>query len=101
MDVYPTRRSCGYEDWVYAATRKNAVTAELDEDNVYLEKGWEFFGFPIPRNGAEAIRNHKYEPASEGTIAHAAGAEGADGRLRHGAELRQRVQGAPADSDRG
>jgi hypothetical protein len=72
MDVYPTRRSCGYQDWIYAATRKNAVTAELDEDDVHLEKGWHPFLFPIPRNGAEAIWNHKYEPGSEGTIAHAA-----------------------------
>jgi hypothetical protein len=72
MDVYPTRRSCGYADWIYAATRKNAVTAQLDEDDVHLEKGWHPFLFPIPRNGAEAIWNHQYEPSSGGAIAHAA-----------------------------
>jgi hypothetical protein len=66
MDVYPTRRSCGYPDWVYDATRKNATTAELDADQVYLASGWHPILFPIPQSGAEAIWNHQYAFFTEG-----------------------------------
>ena len=52
MDVYPTHRSCGYPKWIYDATRKNATTASLDADQVFLEKGWHPFLFPIPTSGA-------------------------------------------------
>ena len=34
MDVYPTRRSCGYPQQVYDNTRKNATGAKLAEDSV-------------------------------------------------------------------
>ncbi len=59
MDVYPTRRSCGFPEWIYQETKKNAATAELDQDRVYLKNGWHGFLFPVPSNGAEAIWNHK------------------------------------------
>ena len=39
---------------------------------MYKRQGWHPFLFPIPRNGAEAIWNHKYEPSSGGAIARAA-----------------------------
>jgi hypothetical protein len=70
MDVYPTRRSCGYPEWVYQATRKNATTAELDADQVYLAKGWNSILFPIPNNGAEIMFNHQYAFFTEGKVEH-------------------------------
>ncbi len=68
MDIYPTRRSCGHPDWIYEATRKNATTARLDQDRVYLVAGWHPVLFPIPQNGAEAIWNHIYSFVSEGWV---------------------------------
>jgi hypothetical protein len=59
MDVYPSRRSCGYPEWIYEESKRNAGIAELDEDQVYLKNGWHGFLFPIPNNGAEIIWNHK------------------------------------------
>jgi hypothetical protein len=72
MEVYPTRRSCAYPDWVYGATRTNAITAELDANQVFLAEGWHPFLFPIPQNGAEAIWNHQYSFLAEGMIDHIA-----------------------------
>lgn len=68
MNVYPTRRSCGYPEWVYEATRRNATTASLGPDQVYLVSGWHSFLFPIARNGSEAIWNHQYSYFTEGKI---------------------------------
>jgi len=68
MDVYPTRRSCAFPDWIYEATRRNAESARLDADQVYLKKGWHPFLFPLPRNGAEAIWNHMFAFLSKGKI---------------------------------
>jgi hypothetical protein len=68
MDIYPTRRSCGYPDWVYETTRKNATRAKLDDDRIYLVDGWHPFLFPIPKDGAEAIWNHTYSFVSKGWI---------------------------------
>lgn len=68
MDVYPTRRSCGYPDWVYEATKRNATTAELDAEQVYLKSGWHSFLFPIPKSGAQVMWNHQYSYFTEGKI---------------------------------
>jgi hypothetical protein len=68
MDVYPTRRSCAYPEWIYAATRRNATEGRLSDDGVYLRAGWHAFLFPLPRNGAEAIWNHQYAFFSQGKI---------------------------------
>jgi hypothetical protein len=68
MDVYPTRRSCAFPQWIYDATRRNAERARLDADQVYLESGWHPFLFPLPRNGAEAIWNHQFAFLSEGKV---------------------------------
>jgi hypothetical protein len=68
MDVYETRRSCAYPEWVYEATKRNAVSAELDAEQVYLAKGWHPYLFPIPQSGAEAIWNSQYAYFAEGKI---------------------------------
>jgi hypothetical protein len=67
MDVYPTRRSCGYPEYVYERTRVNAREAQLGDDGWTLKKG---IGagvlFPLPKNGAEAVWNHKMRYQGEG-----------------------------------
>ncbi len=59
MNVYATRRSASFPEWVYAAVRENATRAR-----VVLEGKGSVTGarigppFPIPRSGLEAIWNH-------------------------------------------
>jgi hypothetical protein len=71
MDVYPTRRSCGFPDFVYERTKTNAREAKLAANGWGLEKG---IGaavlFPIPKTGAEAMWNHKLRYMGEGRIEH-------------------------------
>jgi hypothetical protein len=71
MDVYPTRRSCGYPDFVYERTRINAKEAHVVAGGWGLEKG---IGaavlFPIPKIGAEAMWNYKVRYMGEGRIEH-------------------------------
>lgn len=67
MDVYPTRRSCGFADFVYERTRTNAREAKLADNGWGLEKA---LGaavlFPMPKSGAEAVWNHKLRYMGEG-----------------------------------
>jgi hypothetical protein len=61
MDIYPTQRSCGYPDIINERTKKNATLAKLTtdgKDNLAAALGGAF-PFPIPKNGAEAVWNHK------------------------------------------
>ncbi|MYN44768.1 DUF1329 domain-containing protein [Pseudoduganella sp. FT93W] len=71
MDIYPTHRSCGYPDFFYDRTRKNAANAKL-ADNGYeiAEAIGAAVPFPLPRNGAEVIWNHKLNWKGEGFVAH-------------------------------
>lgn len=59
MDIYPSRRSASYPEWVYSAIIKNAAEAEV----ITKGKGGVINAkvsspFPIPSNGIEAIWNH-------------------------------------------
>lgn len=69
MDVYPTRRSCGFPDFVYERSKTNARESRLAGNGWGLEKG---IGaavlFPIPKSGAEAVWNHKIRYMGEGRI---------------------------------
>lgn len=71
MDVYPSRRSCGFPDFVYERTKVNAKEARLAANGWGLEKA---IGaavlFPIPKTGAEAVWNHKLRYMGEGRIEH-------------------------------
>lgn len=70
MDVYPTRRSCGYPDSVYGQTKTNATLAKLSadgKDNLAQAVGGGF-PFAIPKNGAEAVWNHRLRWQGEGRI---------------------------------
>ena len=69
MEVYPTRRTCGYPEAVYTNTRKNATTAKLAANGYDLEKAVSGgIPFPIPANGAEAMWNYKLRWLGEGRI---------------------------------
>lgn len=65
MHVYPTRRSASFPDWVYEATKRQALNAELcagwDTDGVvclqnHVDGGG--YPFPIPKNAFEVGWNH-------------------------------------------
>ncbi len=58
MNVYQTRRSCGYPDFVYAATRNNAETGELVDSGSGVADAIMGFPFPIPNNALEIVWNH-------------------------------------------
>lgn len=57
LDVYPTHRTAVAPQWVYDNTLKNATQATLKGDA--LEGAYGGIPFPIPKNGIEAMWNHK------------------------------------------
>lgn len=70
MDIYPTHRSCGYPDSVYGQTKVNATLAKLTgdgKDNLEKAVGGGF-PFAIPKNGAEAVWNHRLRWQGEGRV---------------------------------
>ncbi|MRV71960.1 DUF1329 domain-containing protein [Duganella sp. FT92W] len=73
MDVFQSRRSCGYPDFFYERTKKNAASARLGANgNDIAEALGAAVPFPVPHNGAEAVWNHKLHWRGEGfTITHA------------------------------
>ena len=58
MNVYPTRRSAAYPDFVYAAVAENAETAQVAEGNGGVRNSHVSSPFPHPKDGLEAIWNH-------------------------------------------
>ncbi|MEK6789768.1 MAG: DUF1329 domain-containing protein [Pseudomonadota bacterium] len=58
MNIYPTVRTGFFPDQIYAATKKNATSAQLQgtDDLTGAAIG---FPFPIPKTGAEVIWNHR------------------------------------------
>jgi hypothetical protein len=58
MPVYPTRRSASFPEGVYAAVKRNAVRAHLTGTDS-LSGAVTGPAFPMARNGAEAIWNHR------------------------------------------
>ena len=58
MNVYPTRRSAAYPDFVYAAVSENAETAQVAEGDGGVRNSHVSSPFPQPKNGLEAIWNH-------------------------------------------
>jgi hypothetical protein len=57
LDVYTTHRTAMAPQWVYDNTAKNALAAKLDGDIPSGAYGG--IPFPIPKNGLEAMWNHK------------------------------------------
>lgn len=58
MNVYQTRRTASYPQYVYDATKKIAANAELVEGGNGIKNAAIGIPFPIPANGLEAIWNH-------------------------------------------
>ncbi len=58
MNVYQTRRSASFPDYVYKAIKVNATRAELIEGGNGLKNAAVGIPFPIPANGLQAIWNH-------------------------------------------
>ncbi len=59
MPVYPSRRTALAPDFVYEATKRNAVNAELANEGESLVNAVTGIPFPIPQSGKEVIWNHK------------------------------------------
>ena len=66
MDVYPTRRTGGAPKFIYEATYKNAMSAELGSGGEAVRNGITGIPFPIPQNGHEVIWNHKLRYRGQG-----------------------------------
>ncbi|WAJ39662.1 DUF1329 domain-containing protein [Pseudomonas sp. GOM7] len=58
VPVYPSHRTAGAPERVYANTRKNALQATLAEGGNGLANAYGGIPFPIPADGREAIWNH-------------------------------------------
>ncbi|MFA5120718.1 DUF1329 domain-containing protein [Zavarzinia sp.] len=59
LRIFQTRRSCSLPERVYQATIKNATTATMTDDQNGLTDALVGNPFPIPKNGVEAIWNHR------------------------------------------
>ena len=59
MNVYPTRRSGAFPEFVYEATAKNALNAEIGNGGEAANNAVVGIPFPIPKTGNEPIWNHK------------------------------------------
>jgi hypothetical protein len=59
MNVYKTRRTAANPAFIYEATARNAVSAELGSNGEALVNAITGIPFPIPANGQEVIWNHK------------------------------------------
>lgn len=67
MDIYPTHRSCGFPEFYYERTKKNAKTAKLAADGHNLSEALgAAVPFPMPKNGVEALWNHQLGWKGEG-----------------------------------
>ncbi len=58
MPVYQTRRTASNPEFVYEATKANAIRAELLAGGNGIKGAVMGIPFPIPQNGLEAIWNH-------------------------------------------
>jgi Protein of unknown function (DUF1329) len=59
MNVFKTRRTAAYADFVYEATYNNALNSELGANGEALVNATVSVPFPIPKSGVEPIWNHK------------------------------------------
>ncbi|MGH8482250.1 MAG: DUF1329 domain-containing protein [Nevskiaceae bacterium] len=66
MNVYATRRTAGAPKFIYEATYKNALNAELGSNGEAVVNGITGIPFPIPQNGQEVMWNHKLRYRGQG-----------------------------------
>ncbi|MGF6441628.1 hypothetical protein QF001_003605 [Paraburkholderia youngii] len=55
MDIYPTHRSVSYPDWYLENSEKNAQSAKLEKNGLYISGAFGGKPFPVPKNGQEAL----------------------------------------------
>jgi hypothetical protein len=55
MDIYPTHRSVSYPDWYLENSNKNAQSAKLEKNGLYVSGAFGGKPFPVPKNGQEAL----------------------------------------------
>ena len=65
IDVYPTHRTSAAPQWYYDNSFKNATRAKTTEGGYGLEGAYGGVPFPIPKDGYEAIWNHRLSWAGE------------------------------------
>ena len=58
INIYPTRRSCAFPQFVYDALARNAQTATLLNDGNGIAGATISSPFPIPKSGVEVYWNH-------------------------------------------
>ena len=59
INVFPTRRSCAYPEFIYEATAKNARTAKVIEEGYGFSGASAGFPFPEPKDAFEVLFNHE------------------------------------------
>ena len=59
IEVYPTRRTAAAPQYVYDNTFRNATRAKLVDNGQGVEGAFGGIPFPIPKDGYEAILNHR------------------------------------------
>lgn len=86
LDVYQTRRSAAFPEWVYENTFENATRSSVSED------GYSYYGafggtpFPIPTKAEHLIHNHKmrYPGSARRTEGYRSGMVSASGKFTYG-----------------
>ena len=64
INVFPTRRSCAYPEFIYEATAKNARTAKVIEQGYGFSGASAGFPFPEPKDAYEVLFNHETRSVS-------------------------------------
>jgi hypothetical protein len=68
IDVYPSHRPHAMPEYVYENTYKNALQAELSEDELNPKGAYGGIPFPIPKSGAEVHWNHTCRYQSQAKV---------------------------------
>jgi len=66
LNVYKTRRTAAYPDFIDEATYKNALNAELGGGGEAMVNAIAGIPFPIPKTGVEPVWNHKVRYRGQG-----------------------------------
>ncbi|MNQ12586.1 hypothetical protein D3C85_254940 [compost metagenome] len=93
LDVYPTHRTAAAPQWVYDNTLANATRAHTTEGGTGIEGAYGGIPFPIPRDGYEAMWNHKLAWGGEATSMNVGNYIGtSDGKLVLAAKVHNTMQ---------
>jgi len=68
MQVYPTRRSAAFPEFIYEATIRNGSTGRLVSEGEGVVDVSEGFPFPLPQNAYELMWNHKLKYKGTGGV---------------------------------